>query len=409
MPDRSDAPVATIPRPQSRARTDLFRLYDQLEGDERRLVERVSAFVDDRLLPVINSYWERAEFPSELLPDIAALGIVGTTIQGYGCPGLSWRAAGIVSSEISRGDGSVNTFLGVQSGLSMGTIDLLGSHEQKLKWLPAMARLDKIGAFAMTEPAHGSDSVSLETTATRVGDEFVLNGAKRWIGNGHNADVIVLWARDTADGYVKAFVIEKDESGRHPPGYEAEVITGKTGKRAILQPNIVLRNVRVSAQNLLVQSTSFQDATEVLSRTRSGASWEAAGHAMAAYEIALAYSLERKQFGRQIAGFQLVQNRLAKMLSEVTAIQLMCFRLAELAQSGTLSGTMSSVGKMYTAERARWVCSEARDILGGNGILLEHHVARHLTDMEVVYTYEGTDSIQSLLIGRAITGISAFR
>lgn len=392
-----------------RATTDFFRLMDRLSAEERALVSDVRRFVDDRLLPVINEYWERAEFPQELVPDIARLGIVGTMITGHGCPGLSPLAAGLVALEMSRGDGSVNTFLGVQSGLSMGTIDMLGSEEQKQRWLPGMARLEKIGAFALTEPDHGSDSVALETSATRDGDAYVLNGAKRWIGNGHIADVVVLWARDTADGKVKAFIIEKDDNGRYPEGYRAEVITGKIGKRAILQPDITLEDVRVPEENLLAGSTSFRDASTVLARTRSGASWEATGHAMAAYEIAVKYAGERVQFGKPIAAHQIVQQRLAKMLAEITAMQLMCFRLAELQEQGELTGPMASVAKMYTAEKARWVCSEARDILGGNGLLLDNHVARHLTDMEVVYTYEGTDTIQSLLIGREITGISAFR
>jgi len=392
-----------------REATDFFLLMNRLAPNEREIVSRVRRFVDDRLLPVINDYWERAEFPQELVPDIAELGVIGTTISGSGCPGLSPLAAGLVALEMSRGDGSINTFLGVQSGLSMGTIDLLGSPEQKQRWLPGMARLEKIGAFALTEPDHGSDSVALETSATLDGDEYVINGAKRWIGNGHCADVVVLWARDTADGKVKAFIIEKDTDGAHPAGYRAEVITGKIGKRAILQPDITLVDVRVPAANLLAKSTSFRDASAVLARTRSGASWEATGHAMAAYEISVAYSKTRVQFGKPISGHQIVQQRLAKMLAEITAMQLMCFRLAELQDEGDLTGPMASVAKMFTAEKGRWVCSEARDLLGGNGLLLENHVARHLTDMEVVYTYEGTDTIQSLLIGREITGVSAFR
>lgn len=389
--------------------TDFLRLFDRLNDEERAIVERVRQFVDVRLLPIINDYWERAEFPEELVPAIAELGIIGTTIQGYGCPGLSPLASGLVALEMSRGDGSINTFLGVQSGLTMGTIDLLGSDEQKQRWLPGMARLEKIGAFALTEPDHGSDSVALETSATLDGDEYVLNGAKRWIGNGHSADVIALWARDTEDGKVKAFIVEKDAEGWHPTGYQAEVITGKIGKRAILQSDITLTDVRIPATNLLAKSTSFRDAGAVLARTRSGASWEATGHAMAAYEIAVEYAQQRVQFGKAIAGHQIVQQRLSKMLAEITAMQLMCFRLAELQEQDELTGPMASVAKMFTAEKGRWVCSEARDLLGGNGLLLENHVARHLTDMEVVYTYEGTDTIQSLLIGREITGISAFR
>lgn len=391
------------------APTDFYRLSDGLTTRERDLVTRVRAFVDHEVLPVINDHWEGAEFPAQLIPGLRRLGIVGTMIDGYGCPGLTPREAGLVAMEMSRGDGSLNTFLGVQSGLAMGSIDLLGSDEQKARWLPGMASLDFIGAFALTEPEHGSDSVDLETSATLDGDTWILNGAKRWIGNGHCADVVVLWARDTADAKVKAFVIEKDADGRHPAGYEAAVITGKIGKRAILQPDIVLTDVRIPRQNLLAKSVSFRDASTVLAKTRGGASWEATGHAMAAYEIAVEYARRREQFGKPIGSYQLVQARLAKMLADVVSMQLMCFRLAELQASGQLEGSMASLAKMHTAEKGTRVCAEARDILGGNGLLLENHVARHLTDMAVVSTYEGTDAIQSLLVGRAITGISALR
>ena len=366
------------------------------------------------MLPIINDYWERAQFPFELVPKIAQLGVVGGAITGYGCPGLSRLAAGMVTLELSRGDGSVNTFLGVQNGLAMGSINMLGSEEQKQRWLPAMARLDKVGAFALTEPGHGSDSVGLETTARRDGDHWVLNGAKRWIGNGNIAHVVIVWARDVADGKVKGFVVEKD--GRsdwsprtgYPEGYSAELITGKIGKRAIWQPDITLNNVRVPAENKLAEANSFRDVSRVLTATRGGASWEAAGHAVAAYEAALTYAGQREQFGKPIAGYQLVQNKLANMLAEVTTIQLMCFRMAQLQEQGKLTGPMASLAKMYTAQKARGICMDARDILGGNGLLLEYHVARHMTDMEVVHTYEGTDSIQSLIIGRDVTGLSAF-
>ena len=365
------------------------------------------------MLPIINDYWERAQFPFELVPKIAQLGVVGGAITGYGCPGLSRLAAGMVTLELSRGDGSVNTFLGVQNGLAMGSINMLGSEEQKQRWLPAMARLDKVGAFALTEPGHGSDSVGLETTARRDGDHWVLNGAKRWIGNGNIAHVVIVWARDVADGKVKGFVVEKDDERLesltgYPDGYAAELITGKIGKRAIWQPDITLTNVRVPADNKLAEANSFRDVSRVLTATRGGASWEAAGHAVAAYEAALTYAGQREQFGKPIAGYQLVQNKLANMLAEVTTIQLMCFRMAQLQEQGKLTGPMASLAKMYTAQKARGICMEARDILGGNGLLLEYHVARHMTDMEVVHTYEGTDSIQSLIVGRDVTGLSAF-
>jgi len=388
--------------------SDYFLLDDELSAEERTLRDRVRAFVEADILPVINDHWERAEFPAGLIPGLAGLGIIGSTIRGYGCPGLSRRAAGIVAREIARGDGSINTFVGVHSSLAMGSINMLGSEEQRRRWLPAMAAMEKIGAFALTEPLHGSDSVALETSARRDGDGYILNGHKRWIGNGHMADVAVIFARDDADGRVKAFVLERDDDGNHPAGYQPTVITGKIGKRAIQQADIVIENLRIPAENRLENCASFKDVTTVLSATRGGAAWEAMGHGMAAYEIAARYALDREQFGRPIGSFQLVQNKLANMLSELTAMQLMCHRMAALAESGRLTGPMASMVKMATAQKAKWICAEARDMLAGNGILLERHVARHMTDMDVVSTYEGTDSIQSLLVGRDITGISAF-
>lgn len=388
--------------------SDYFMVDDFLSEDERIIRKKVRNFVETDLLPVINDYWDRAEFPFVLVPKIAALGIIGTTIEGYGCPGMSRLAAGMVAMEMARGDGSINTFIGVQSGLAMGTINTLGSDEQKQRWLPGMARLEKIGAFGLTEPDHGSDSVGLETSARRDGGHYILNGRKRWIGNASFADVVVLWARDEADGKVKAFILEKNGDGTYPAGYRAEVITGKIGKRAILQPDITIENLRIPAENKLVEANSFRDVTRVLTATRGGASWESVGHGIAAYEAAVKYAKERVQFGKPIASYQLVQNKLANMLAELTAMQLICFRLAALADQGKMTGPMASLAKMHTAQKARWICQEARDILGGNGLLLENHVARHMTDMEVVHTYEGTDSIQSLLIGRDITGISAF-
>jgi glutaryl-CoA dehydrogenase len=289
----------------------------------------------------------------------------------------------------------------------MGSIDLLGSEEQKQRWLPAMATLDLIGAFALTEPDHGSDSVGLETTVRRDGDSWVLNGHKRWIGNASIADVVVVWARDTDDNRVKAIVVEKNPDGTYPDGYTAEVITGKIGKRAVWQPDVTLEDVRVPADNKLAEAHSFRDASRVLTATRGGAAWEALGHAVAAYEIALDYAQHREQFGRPIAGFQLVQHQLAGMLAEITSMQLYCFRMAQLQEQGRWTGPMASLAKMNHARKARQICLDARDILGGNGLLLDYHVARHLTDMEVVHTYEGTDSIQALLVGRDITGISA--
>lgn len=387
---------------------DLYRLGAELTPREAELVARVRRFVEEDVLPIINAAWEAAAFPEQLLPALGRLGVVGGMIAGHGCPGLTPREYGLVSMELSRGDGSLNTFLGVHSGLAMGSIDLLGDASQRARWLPPMARLERLGAFALTEPEHGSDSVALETSATKDGDDYILRGVKRWIGNAHRADLVVVWARDTADGGVKAFVIERGPDGRMPAGFRTAVIEGKVGKRAIEQSDVELEDARVPTRNHLPGSRTFADASRVLARTRSGAAWEALGHATAAFEIATDYAKRRVQFGRPIGEYQLVQHRLAKMLAEVTAMQLYCFRLAELQARGEADGTMASLAKMYTAERARAVCADARDLLGGNGLLLEHHIVRHLTDMEVVSTYEGTDAIQSLIVGRDIIGTQAF-
>jgi glutaryl-CoA dehydrogenase len=381
---------------------DFYRIDDLLEPDEREIRDRVRAFCEKQVVPIINDYWERAEFPFELVPKLAELGIAGGTIQGYGCPGLSPLAAGLASMELARADGSVCTFFGVHSGLAMQAVARLGSEEQKQRWLPAMARLEKIGAFALTEPQHGSDAVALESRARRDGDHYVLDGTKRWIGNASIADLVIVWARDDA-GKVGGFVVEKGT-----PGLQASVMGGKTAKRAVWQAEITLDGVRVPAANRLAGSDGFGATAKVLTATRSGVAWEAVGHAMAAFEAALAHAKERVQFGSPIASFQLVQARLAKMLAEVTTMQLMCLRLAQLAAAGRLTEGMASLAKMNNAAKARRVVADARDLLGGNGILLENHVARHQADMEAVVTYEGTDAIQSLIVGREITGHSAF-
>ena len=388
--------------------TDYYLLEEILTEEERGIRDKVRAFTDREVIPIINDYWDKAEFPFEIIPKMAELNVAGFTIEGHGCPGMSRRAAGLVALELSRGDGSVNTFLGVHSGLTMGAIAILGSDEQKERWLPPMARLEKVGAFALTEPSHGSDSVAMEASARREGDRWVINGEKRWIGNATFADVVIIWARDVGDGQVKGFVMEKNEDGSYPDGYETELITGKMGKRAVWQPDITLTDVRVPAENKLAGANSFRDVNKVLTATRGGAAWECVGHAVACYEAALTYAKERVQFGKPIASFQLIQNKLSGMLAETTAMQLICFRMADLQQQGALTGPMASLAKMYNAKKAKDGCSEARDILGGNGILLEYHVARHMTDMEIVHTYEGTDTIQSLIIGRDVTGISAF-
>ncbi|HEX2109225.1 MAG TPA: acyl-CoA dehydrogenase family protein [Rubrobacteraceae bacterium] len=383
--------------------TDYYLIEELLTDEEREVREKVRAFADREVIPIINEYWDKAQFPFELIPKIAELNIAGTTIQGYGCPGISHVAAGLLAVEMARGDGSLNTFFGVHSGLAMSTIEILGSEEQKERWLPPMARMEKIGAFGLTEAAHGSDAVRLETTARREGDEYVIDGEKRWIGNASFADVTVIWARDEEDEGVKGFLVEKGAEG-----FSTEIITGKMGKRAVWQPDIKLEGVRVPAENKLGNADSFKDTAKVLTATRAMVAWEAIGHAVASYEAAVTYAKERVQFGKPIASFQIIQNKLANMLAEITSMQLLCLRLSQLQEAGKMTGGMASLAKMNNARKAKQVCSDARDIMGGNGVLLEYHVARHLSDMEIVYTYEGTDTIQSLIVGREITGIGAF-
>ena len=382
--------------------TDYYLVEELLTRREREVRDRVRAFCDREVIPVINDYCERGEFPFELVPKLAELRIAGGTIKGNGCPGLSPVAVGLVERELSRGDGSVSTFFGVHSGLAMQSIAMLGSPAQRAKWLPPMARLEKVGAFALTEPEHGSDAILLETAARRDGDHYVLNGSKRWIGNGSIADVVVVWARDQKNG-IGGFLVERDT-----PGYEARVMSGKISKRAVWQAEITLDDVRVPVANRLARSRTFKDTARVLTATRYGVAWEALGHSLACYEAAVTYAKERIQFGKPLASYQLIQNRLARMLAEITAMQLLCHRLSVLAGAGKLTPGMASLAKMNNARKARGIAAGAREILGGNGILLDYHVARHQADMEAVFTYEGTDTIQSLIVGREITGEQAF-
>lgn len=384
--------------------TDYFRLRHQLTAEQRALVERVRTFVDDEVRPVINGYWERADFPWELARKLGRLGILGEGIADFGCPALDPLSVGLAYMELARGDGSLATFAAVQGGLVMQTIDLLGSEEQKRTWLPRLARVEKIGAFALTEPDHGSDSIGLGTTARRDGDSYVLEGSKRWIGNGTIADVVVVWARDVADGEVKGFLVEKGA-----PGYEARVIEGKASVRAVWQADIRLDQVRVPAADRLPHAHSFADTARVLEGTRASCAWFALGHAVAGYDAALTYAHGRRQFGRPLTSFQIVQQRLVRMLADVTAMQLYCIQLGRLGESGHMDPTLAGLAKLHNTTKARAVLADARDLLGGNGILLENHVMKHMCDIEAVHTFEGTETMQTLIVGRDVTGVSAFR
>jgi glutaryl-CoA dehydrogenase len=383
--------------------TDYFLLRTELTDEETDYLDRTRRFVEDEVLPVMPGHWERAELPFDLARRLGELGLVGDGIEGYGCPPMSIVAAGLIQMELSRGDGSLGVLLGVQAGLAMRSIAMLGSEEQKQRWLPSMARMERLGAFALTEPDHGSDSVSLETTARREGDEYVIDGAKRWIGNGSVADVIVVWARDTEDHQVKGFLVEGGT-----PGFDARVIEGKGSVRSVWQADIELSGARVPAGNRLPGANSFKDAGKVLASTRLTVAFGALGHAVGSYDAALSYCRERRQFGKPLVGFQIVQERLVRMLADVTAMQLICMRVGRLAEHDQLRDTVAGLAKMNNTSRARHVIAEARDLLGGNGILLENHVIRHMADIEALHTFEGTETMQTLIVGRDITGVGAF-
>jgi len=383
---------------------DFYDIASLLNEDDSQIVGRVRAFMEEAVAPVINQYWARAEFPFELIPRIASLRIAGLSYTGYGWPARSPMLDGFIAMELARVDSSIATFLGVHGGLAMGSIYLCGSEEQKQHWLPQMHRMEKIGAFGLTEPEVGSGVAGgLMTTARREGDYWVLNGQKKWIGNATFADVTDIWARDEADNQVKGFLVEKGT-----PGFTAEKMEGKMALRVVQNALITLQDCRVSEANRLQNARSFKDTASVLRMTRGFVAWQAVGCAMGAYEHALAYALQRQQFGRPIGKFQLVQDLLVQMLGNVTASLCMVLRLSHLQAAGSMRDEHASLAKAFCTTRARETVGLARELLGGNGILLEHNVGRFVADAEAIYSYEGTREINSLVVGRAITGLSAF-
>ena len=383
---------------------DFYQLEELLDDDGRRLVLRVREFMEKSVAPVINQYWTREEFPFDVIPGLAALGIAGLACEGYECPGGDPLLDGMVAMELARTDSSIATFMGVHGGLAMGSIILCGSHEQKLRWLPAMARMEKSGAFGLTEPEVGSGAAGgLTTTARRDGDVWVLNGQKKWIGNATFADHVIIWARDVDDNQVKGFVVHKGAEGFSPAK-----MTHKIALRVVQNALITLDDVRVPEEDRLQEANSFKDTAKVLRLTRAGVAWMATGCARGAYEHALAYARERHQFGKPIAGFQLVQDLLVKMLSNVTASACMCLRLSQLQAEGKAADHHSAMAKAFCTVRMRETVGYARELLGGNGILLDYQVGRFVADAEAIYSYEGTREMNTLIVGRAITGIGAF-
>lgn len=383
---------------------DFYDMSEKLTAEDRSLQLQVRAYLEKEIQPYVNEHWLRDEFPMDIIPKLASLNICGINYQGYGCAGKSSLLEGIIASEMARVDASIATFFGVQSGLVMGSIYRCGSEEQKNHWLPQLQKFEKIGAFGLTEPEVGSAVAGgLTTTCQRTEDGWVLNGQKKWIGNATFADLIIIWARDIDDQNVKGFIVEKGN-----PGLQVEKIKDKMALRIVQNGLITLKDCVIKEENRLQNANSFKDTANVLQQTRAGVAWMAVGCARGAYENALDYTRKRKQFGKPIASFQLIQNHLVEMLSNLTAMQTLVFRLSELQDSNQLKDEHASLAKVFCTLRTRDIVSRAREVMGGNGILLEHNVARFLADAEAIYSYEGTKEINSLIVGRSITGFSAF-
>lgn len=382
---------------------DYLDAFGEATDEDRAHWDRARAYGRE-VLERIDGHWDRAEYPLDLVARAGELDLLTDGLEVPGHAVMSPLAAGLVAMEISRADGSMAAAAAVQGGLVLRALVHCASAEQKERYLEPVARGTLPGGFALTEPLHGSDSVSLETSARPDGaGGWVLNGAKKWIGNGAAGGITIVWARDTEDGQVKGFVVEQST-----PGYEAEVITGKGALRAIHQAEITLTDVRVGDDARLPNVATFKDAARVLVATRVNVGWSALGHATAMFEAALAYARQREQFGKPLGAHQMVQERLAQMLDEVTAMQTRCVAVARLQAAGRLRDEQASLLKYACTRGARRVAQIARDMLGGNGILLEHRVMRHFADVEALHTYEGTESVQALILGRDLTGMSAF-
>ncbi len=390
---------------------DFYQLDDLLTTDERRCRDEVRVWVQARFLPGIARHYRDGTFPLELVPELAQLGVFGPTISGHGCAGLGNVAAGLMMQELERGDSGLRTFASVQGSLAMMAIDLFGSEEQKERWLPAMARGAQLGCFALTEPDFGSNPAGLQCRAHKTRDGYRLTGRKKWIGNGTIADLAVVWARveDLAGvdaestSAIRGFLVEKGT-----PGFDATLIDGKLSLRAALTAELAFDKCLLPESALLPGSDGLRSPLTCLNHARYGIAWGALGAAMACYDEARDYALRREQFDRPIASFQLVQAKLARMLTELTKAQLLVFRLAQLKDAGAAKHYHISMAKMNNVEMALDVARTARDILGGVGILEEHQCFRHMCNLESVKTYEGTQDIHLLVLGQQITGIAAF-
>ncbi|HEY5146707.1 MAG TPA: acyl-CoA dehydrogenase family protein [Polyangiaceae bacterium] len=386
------------------AHGDFYGLGELLSPEELEIKLRVRDFMRREIAPIVNDFWLRGEFPMKVIPGFAALDIAGLTFKGYGFPGRSCVLEGLVAEEIARVDVSMSTFFGVQAGLAMGSIYLCGSDEQKRMYLPKMRRFELLGAFGLTEPEVGSGAAGgLTTTCRRDGDSWVLNGKKKWIGNATFSDFTIVWARDEADDQVKGFIVD-----RATQGFDPKKIEDKMALRIVQNAEITMTDCRMPETKRLQNATTFKDTANVLRATRAGVAWQAVGCARGAYEHTVKYVQERRQFGRPIGSFQMVQDLVAHMLSQLTAMQTMVYRLSQMQDEGKLRDEHASLAKVFCTSGSREVVSQARELHGGNGILLSYDVARFVADSEALYSYEGTKQINSLIVGRAVTGFSAF-
>jgi alkylation response protein AidB-like acyl-CoA dehydrogenase len=394
------------PKPLPPPNSDFYQLAETLPPEELATLRQVRSFMESKVAPIINKYWIEDSFPFELIPAFKELNIGGLGIQGYGCRGGSPLLTGLVAMEMARTDVSITTFFGVHVGLAMLSIYIDGSEEQKQKWLPPMARWEKIGCFGLTEPLVGSGTAAgLTTTAKKEGDTWVLNGQKKWIGNAPWCDISIIWARDVADNQVKGFIVENKTT----PGFSVEKIKDKFALKVVQNGLITMKDVRLPEENHLQLSKTWRDgAPRVLRQTRYGLAWEATGCQMGAFEHALKYAQERLQFGKPIGSFQLIQDLLSKMIANITACQCLVGRAAQLDDQGKMTDAQAALAKAFTTAKCRETVAWAREILGGNGISINYDVGRFFVDAEVLLTYEGTYQMQNLILGKAITGLSAF-